>query len=393
MAQIPYFPRTTPAYPLPLFPIPPGGNLTFDTLYVAGIPTGEPATGRGINISGNKFIIGRGPGAVSYAAALALWPIDSFVIYLEIVAGAVGLDDNFTYSVSYSDRFNGITTSMSNNHGLDGGLIFIALGESNLAFYYINYLLRTPNELLNFANNTVAGVQPIALGLANTAITVYNGTVTLVANAYDAEAARLNAHPAVIDPAGFATTTVTQVQTIVNAQITAAVTLVNKTVADALIIVGGIKTGTVDPAIATAEAAIAAQVKFVTDTATSIQNQVTLIVNGALATITAEKTKLEAEAARLQAEASATVTQKQAEAMAAIADAQATLLTQVGVVTKAVADLSAMATTEVLRVVGSIQAQAADRPLYYGALSAAITVNGPADVVVIPPGGLQITAD
>lgn len=68
----------------------------------------------------------------------------------------------------------------------------------------------------------------------------------------------------------------------------------------------------------------------------------------------------------------------------------------VAIVNQGIAQITTLFATlfaQALATVNSTLAQLVDRPLYYGALSTPVTITSPSDVIVIPVGGLKVTAD
>lgn len=251
--------------------------------------------------------------------------------------------------------------------------------------------------LANYLNALSIAYTPslgyVQYGYLNILPTVLAAQYAAVKTIFDAQATALNANPAVQNPQAYIAAQQLIVTNLVNAQIAGATALANSTIAAATVIVNGYKTGTVDPTVATALAQIATQQAFVNATILSAQAQVNAAIVTYTAVVNAQRTALEAEAARQQAVATATVTAAQAQAMALIASTTVTVLALAAQIQAQAAATVAQTLATVGAIVAGVQSQLADRPLYYGALTTPISVTNPTDVIVIPPGGLTITAD
>lgn len=236
---------------------------------------------------------------------------------------------------------------------------------------------------------STAFAQAVVINQFNAAVYGPGGLAAL----YNAQATALNNNAAVQDPVGFANAQATAALAAINNAVAGALALANATATTVTNAVNALKTGTVDPAVANAQTLIAQQQAFVLAQVEALRILALATVNGAVATITAAKTTIDAEIAKQQAAAEALVTQAVADAMARVAGA----ILLVGQVQAQVQAEVNRITIEVLaegaRVLAQAQSLLADRPLYYGALASPITVTATTDVIVIPPGGLTITAN
>lgn len=232
-----------------------------------------------------------------------------------------------------------------------------------------------------------------AAGLANSAITTYNSMAATVIGLHNAQATMLNNHPAYANPYTFATATLDAYLATVNGIVNGLLILATNTVAAAQAEANRIKATTVDPTVQQA-----------LDLANATLTQVTAIVNAQVTAVMTAVTNakaiadqqiaiLNAEYEKQKTAAEARVTEEQRKAAAAIDNAVATALNLGGSVIVTVNGLVTAVMDEFLRVQAQLVAQTQDRPLFHGALTSPVTISGPTDVVVIPPGGLVITAD
>lgn len=237
--------------------------------------------------------------------------------------------------------------------------------------------------------NVDAQANPIHNILANT----FNGAVISIATVYDAQATALNANPVVRDPvngsAAAAMAAVATVTGIANGLVATVTGILNGGMAA----INALKTGTVDPTVKQVETTLGQQGTFILGQVTAALATADAAVKSAVATINNQVTLLGAEVDRQAAAANKTVSDLQVSLMAEIARQIQNMLVIAGQLTTLAGQVSQTVLDLVLGTVASTQAQLADRPLFWGALTQPITVTSPTDVIVIPAGGLIITAD
>lgn len=379
--QLPILPTNTAQQPAPAAPgsgltglIPPGGigylpnAILFDRLYTYGfdVPNEDSAI-----LTNRDFLL-----TVSLMARYRQALTKEF-----IDAGLV--------PVSASETYQPLTPTGQTLYGTARNLAspFLAVcADAVLITAGPNYLTRDVGIAASYYPAYIAYVIGQAFTIA------FEPARVLVVNTYNSQATAINNNPTVQNPMGAvngailtATTLVNSTLTTVSNAVTAAQAEAGRQIAAATLLAGSVQ--------AQVTALVDAQVAFVTNTLTALQTQLNAALTNAQATVDQQRVILEAEAKKQQDAANAVVTKAQADAGAAVADATARATATLTFVQAEIARIGTLAIAEITRVIGVVNSTTQDRPLYHGALTTSVTVNGPTDVVVIPAGGLVITAD
>lgn len=399
-ATVPRFP-TTPAHPLPLQPTtaPPISQNFFGDDRV-------PVTMNRWSFPGNayqetvRFVLDYGQvnpvsgftyqGTTQGSEQIAAWKhlYDEwnryFYLYQDVViaggrasGGSYLFPKDITYtSPEYGEVYwNHIFTRVEDVTSTANYVEFTFDRIGDLFMWWVDWVQR-------IAMQDASAVAALGAGTANLVIGVYNTSVAGLIASYNQQAAALEQNPTYQDPGKVVAAQVA----FVIAQITGAIAVVQAAITN-------IDNTVIKPTVAKGMEVAGGYVAQVQAIITTTMPVIAGAVAGAQAEIARQQAILEAEAKKQADNANAEITRRQAEAMAAIGSAVATLLGVVGTVTTLVGTLVGTAITEATRISGQVLAQAADRPLFYGALSAPVTITSPTDVVVIPAGGLTVTAD
>lgn len=322
--------------------------------------------------------------AIAYAGSSA----DSIIANIN---GEPDNSDGVKHTLVYHTRYGSTQPPIYANDDsyVNGSLVLAQLSQ-----YYSRHLTDLVLEnATKVAAFTTYAASFYAAQVFNSIASLYNVQMAQIVQIYSLYAAQVNANPAYANPYVYAAAQAQALQTLVNTQLQAATAAINGVILAATTIVNNAKTGTVDPTLTTVTNTIAQQEAFVKAALAQYTKIATDTVTAVTAEVERQRLILQAEAERQVAAGTAIVSQKQAEAFAAIGAA----LAQAGAVVadgqKQIAALTTQGLAVVLNAVTQVQASLADRPLFHGALSEPIVVNSSTDVIVIPAGGLIVTAD